>query len=203
MRLGLTPFSVALGSDVLADPPSEAIPYGHRPTGLISSHGHGGHAIRVVPPPAPARSVTVGPSKGSKASRAARADPDERILFVFPGSTNGARTLRTELLAYERSRTFKEGVSGRVAGAGPVPSRGTTGLARTGSRWNHDRSCRHRGPVTHPPNASNAWPGASERAKERRVISPKHSMGLSYMPISWGGFGGQCRHIWQSHGVSG
>ena len=24
-----------------------------------------------------------------------------------------------------------------------------------------------------------------------------------YMPISWGGLGGQCRHIWQSHGVSG
>ena len=24
-----------------------------------------------------------------------------------------------------------------------------------------------------------------------------------YMPISWGGFGGQCRHIWQSHGVFG
>ena len=26
---------------------------------------------------------------------------------------------------------------------------------------------------------------------------------MEYMPISWGGFGGQCRHIWQSHGVSG
>ena len=26
---------------------------------------------------------------------------------------------------------------------------------------------------------------------------------LSYMPISWDGFGGQCRHIWQSHGVPG
>ena len=25
---------------------------------------------------------------------------------------------------------------------------------------------------------------------------------MPYMPIHWGGFGGQCRHIWQSHGVS-
>ena len=32
---------------------------------------------------------------------------------------------------------------------------------------------------------------------------PRHSMGLVYIPISWGGLGGQCRHIWQSHGVSG
>ena len=32
---------------------------------------------------------------------------------------------------------------------------------------------------------------------------PIHSMGLPYMPISWGGLGGQGRHIWQSHGVFG
>ena len=35
------------------------------------------------------------------------------------------------------------------------------------------------------------------------IVYPRHSMGLVYLPISWGGFGGQCRHIWQSHGVSG
>ena len=34
------------------------------------------------------------------------------------------------------------------------------------------------------------------------VGSPKPSI-LPYLPISQGGFGGQCRHIWQSHGVSG
>ena len=28
-------------------------------------------------------------------------------------------------------------------------------------------------------------------------------MGLPYMPINWGGLGGQCRHIWQSHGAFG
>ena len=29
-------------------------------------------------------------------------------------------------------------------------------------------------------------------------------MGLPYLIYYiWGGFGGQCRHIWQSHGVSG
>ena len=32
---------------------------------------------------------------------------------------------------------------------------------------------------------------------------PRHSMGLVYMPISWGGLRGQCRHIWQSHEVFG
>ena len=26
---------------------------------------------------------------------------------------------------------------------------------------------------------------------------------MVYLPPHWGGFGGQCRHIWQSHGVSG
>ena len=33
---------------------------------------------------------------------------------------------------------------------------------------------------------------------------PKHLMGLPYMPISWGDFGGQCRHIYLYgiHGVS-
>ena len=30
---------------------------------------------------------------------------------------------------------------------------------------------------------------------------PRHSMGLPYMPISWGGFGGQCRHIWHTWSV--
>ena len=31
--------------------------------------------------------------------------------------------------------------------------------------------------------------------------SPRHSMGLPYMPISWGGFGGQCRYIWHTWSV--
>ena len=35
------------------------------------------------------------------------------------------------------------------------------------------------------------------------TVYPIHSMGLPYMPIRWGVFWGQCRHIWQSHGVYG
>ena len=39
---------------------------------------------------------------------------------------------------------------------------------------------------------------------DRFITQTLHdSMGLAYIPISWGGLGGQCRHIWQSHGVSG
>ena len=29
----------------------------------------------------------------------------------------------------------------------------------------------------------------------------RHSMGPPYMPINWGGFGGQCRHIWHTWNV--
>ena len=31
--------------------------------------------------------------------------------------------------------------------------------------------------------------------------SPRRSMGLPCMPISWSGFGGQCRHIWHTWSV--
>ena len=35
------------------------------------------------------------------------------------------------------------------------------------------------------------------------VSVPKHSMYAIYICLHWDGFGGECRHIWQSHGVSG
>ena len=34
------------------------------------------------------------------------------------------------------------------------------------------------------------------------VKYPDTPCSMPYMPISWGGLGGQCKHIWQSHGVS-
>ena len=41
---------------------------------------------------------------------------------------------------------------------------------------------------------------SSLRASQK--TDPRRSMGLPYSP-HWGGFGGQCKHIFQSHGVYG
>ena len=43
--------------------------------------------------------------------------------------------------------------------------------------------------------------GPRDQAELEHV--PKYSMGLPYMPISWGGLRGQCRHIWQTWSVWG
>ena len=55
--------------------------------------------------------------------------------------------------------------------------------------------CRH---ATYLPPKT---PTLKERKGTLAPTYPRHSMGLAYLPISWGGFGGQCRHIWHTWSV--
>ena len=66
-------------------------------------------------------------------------------------------------------------------------------------------------PGTHGPSVEDgevSRRGPARRPSEKTKAPPNDSqtrlMGLPYMPIRWGGFGGSVQaYIWQSHGVSG
>ena len=60
------------------------------------------------------------------------------------------------------------------------------------------------------PRSPKRWDISGEEREELGVINrrrafgkpkPRRSMGLPYMPISWGVLGGQCRHIWHTWSV--
>ena len=81
-------------------------------------------------------------------------------------------------------KAVKQAASGR-----PDPSEAAT-LNRQKSRYSGGRSA--------------SWESRSvdrEAVKSLKLV-PRHSMGLPYMPISWGGARGvQCRHIWHTWSV--
>ena len=86
-------------------------------------------------------------------------------------------------------------------------------------KWNIDDSIRHHTTRSHPhphgprPSCSSepkCAPGWFEQFQFRAACisltiqsCTPDTPCVPCMPISWGGLGGQCRHIWQSHGASG